>query len=209
MKRVFFIFAGIGFSILNCAAGQTNGFLVIEIDRDAYSTYSGRSHSDMTQDFKIPLTDEFFSNFKNGPILKQSMGTGFLCRGGDLKTNNGSTSFAWWIHRKTDHRWYINMWAGGAENVNGRELGSGNPSCSQEIVINKLDDLWMRYMLGFENYPKGLSVSFTARFETAKEMQSEKPMLIPPVKKADGAMLFIGDDQSSGGIYLDCLFQED
>jgi hypothetical protein len=85
----------------------------------------------------------------------------------------------------------------------------GNPKCQQEIVINKLEDLWMSYMLSFQNVPGGLNVSFTARFVSTKEMQSEKPMFIPPVKKADGSMLFIGDDQSKQPINLDCLFQED
>jgi hypothetical protein len=208
MKKVFLIFAWIGFSISIYAAGQTNGFLVIEINRFAYSMNSGRSTSDVTQRFKVPLTDEFLSNFKDSPLPHQSMGTGFLCRGGNLKVKNGSTSFAWWIHRTTDHRWAINMWGSGSERVNGRELGMGNPNCSQDIVINNLDDLWMRYMLSFQNVPDGLNVSFTAKFETVKEMQSEKPMLIPPVRKSDGSMLFIGDDQSKKPINLDCLFQE-
>jgi hypothetical protein len=186
----------------------TNGFLVIEINRYAYSMNSGRSTSDVTQRFKVPLTDEFLSNFKYGPTSER-MGTGFSVSGGNLKAANGSTGFAWGIHRMTDHRWSIGMWGGGTEKVNGRELGMGNPGCSQDIVINKLEDLWMRYMLSFGNVPGGLNVSFTARFESAKEMQSEKPMAVPPVKKADGTMLFIGDDQSKQPINLECQFQED
>jgi hypothetical protein len=203
MKKVFLIFAWICFSSSIFAAGQTNGFLVIEIDRFVWST-----SSNLTQHFKIPLTDEFLSNFKHGPS-RQSMGTGFMCRGGSLKAKIDSTSFIWWIHRTADNRWAVNMWGRGTEDVNGHELAMGNPSCSQDVVINKLDDLWMRYMLSFSSHPhEGLNVSFTAKFETAKEMESEKPMSIPPVKKADGSMLFIGDDQSSQAVNIECQFQE-
>jgi hypothetical protein len=208
MEKAFLIFAWIGFSSSIYAASQTNGFLVFEIERDAYST-NGRTVSDVTERFKIPLTDEFLSNFKHGPIPYQSMGTGFLCRGGVPAGKSGGMSFAWWMHRTKDHRWYINMWSDGAEKVNGRVMGMGNPSCSQEITIAKLDDLWMRYTLSFVNIPGGVNVGFTAKFEPAKDIVSEKTMLTPPVKRADGSMLFIGGDQSKQPINLDCLFQED
>jgi hypothetical protein len=64
-KKLFLIFAWIGFSISIHAAGQTNGFLVIEISRYTYSMNAPRSTSDVTQRFKVPLTDEFLSNFKS------------------------------------------------------------------------------------------------------------------------------------------------
>lgn len=58
----------------------TNGFLLIEIDRLVYNRRNDTSESNLTQRFKVPLTEEFMSNFTRAPD-QHSQETGFRCAG--------------------------------------------------------------------------------------------------------------------------------
>jgi len=73
-----------------CEAQEPNGFLVFEIDRVPWHS----AGSEIKQKFKVPLTAEFLSNFSHLPS-QNNMGTGFCCGGGNLKTSQGGTRFAW------------------------------------------------------------------------------------------------------------------
>src|SRR5580692_1690276 len=95
-KRLTLLLFLLSFIVLSppiYASVQTNGFLVFEIGRYTYSDQNG---SNIQQRFKVPLTEDFMSNFRGVPG-QNSMGTGFWCSGGNLKTSEDSTRFMWWI----------------------------------------------------------------------------------------------------------------
>jgi hypothetical protein len=154
------------------------------------------------------LTDAFMSNFKRLPVPKQSEGTGFYCNGGELKTTHGTTHFIWWIQQTTNRHWAVNMWAGGAETVNNVQLYSGNPSVSQDLTIKAWEDLDMSYMLSFQNKPVGLNISFTAKYATADSLKSSETVPTPFVQRADGSVLFKGDNMAELPMEIRCAFQE-
>ncbi len=123
-------------------AVETNGFLVFEVERLAYT---GRTNeSDIKQSFKVPLTEGFMSNFKHA-ASQNSSGTGFCCAGGNLKTSAGSTRFTWWIRKTADNRWRINMWGEGVETMKGVTMSSRNPKTSHNLTITRWEDLDMGY----------------------------------------------------------------
>jgi hypothetical protein len=190
-------------------AVETNGFLVFEVERLAFT--GARNQSDIKQSFKVPLTEEFMSNFKRVPS-QHSSGTGFLCSGGNLKTSDGSTRFMWWIRKTTDNRWRINMWGEGIETINGVTVSSRNPKTSQNLVIRQWEDLDMSYMLsyggGFNPSGGNMNISFTAKYVTAKDIQADGPIPAAPVEKADHSELFKGDGSSNLPLEISCLFQE-
>jgi hypothetical protein len=190
-------------------AVEANGFLVIEVQRLAYT--GGANESDIRQRFKVPLTEEFMSNFKQLPTQHGS-GTGFWCAGGNLKTNDGSTRFSWWIRRTADDRWRINMWGEGVETLKGVTLSSRNPKTSQNLIIRKWEDLDMSYMLsyggGFNASGGNMNISFTVKYVAAKDIQAEGPIPTAPVQKADHSELFKGDDLSHLPLEIRCGFQE-
>lgn len=188
------------------AAEEAKGFLVFEIDRYSY-TQGAKGGSEVTQKFKIPLTEEFLSNFKRVPS-KNSAGSGFWCNGGNLDTSPGSTRFMWWIKKTADHRWSINMWGEGVETVNGVNVPSRDPKASQDLRIKNWEDLDMQYMLSYVGKLDGINVAFKAKYVTAEDMKAEEPVPMAPVQKADRSPLFKGDDLSSLPVKIRCGFQE-
>ncbi len=188
-------------------AVETNGFLVITIERLAYA--GPTNQSDIKQSFKVPLTEEFMSNFKHVPSQRSS-GTGFWCNGGDLKTIDGSTRFMWWIRKTTDNRWRINMWGEGVETINGVTVSSHSPKTSQNLIIRRWEDLDMSYMLtyGGNLSPSSMNISFRARYVTAKDIEADGPVPAAPVQKPDRSKLFKGDDLSKFPLEIRCGFQE-
>jgi hypothetical protein len=186
----------------NLAIG-TNGFLVFEIDRYPYAE-GHASGSEIKQKFKVPLTEEFLSNFKGVPG-QNSEGTGFCCAGGKLKASEYSTGFAWWIHKTADNRWRINMWGDGVETIKGVKLKSPRPTVSQNLTIRHWEDLDMSYMF---SYP-GMNISFTAKYVAAKDIDADGPIPAAPVRKANRTELFKGDDLKQYPLEISCLFQED
>lgn len=210
MKTIRISFLALVFLLVSTGmarAVETNGFLVITIERLAFT--GARNQSDIKQSFKVPLTEEFMSNFKRVPS-QHSSGTGFLCSGGNLKTSDGSTRFMWWIRKTTDNRWRINMWGEGIETINGVTVSSRNPKTSQNLVIRQWEDLDMSYMLtyGGNFSPSGMNISFRARYVTAKDMPTDGPVPAAPVRKADRSELFKGDDLSNLPLEILCDFQE-
>lgn len=209
MKSIPLIFATIGPLLISAGivrAVETNGLLVFELDRITYNDRNGAADGpEIRQRFKVPLTEEFMSNFRNAPKPQRSMGSGFCFEGGSLKTNAGSTGFTWWIHKTMDNRWSINMWAEGAETVKGIKINSARPTVSQYSIIKRWEDLDMSYML---SYP-GMNVSFKAKYVAAKNVETEGHIPAAPVRKADGTILFKGDDLSNLPLEVRCLFQED
>jgi hypothetical protein len=198
-----------GYDVANANETKTNGFLVFEIDRYTYNMEKNRAvGSEITQKFKIPLTEEFLSNFKYLPS-KNSSGTGFCCGGGDLKTKDGGTHFTWWIRKTTDNRWVINMWGEGAEAINGDTVTSHNAKASQSLTIKQLEDLDMSYMLSYFNKSIGLNVEFTAKYVAAKDIDADGPIPAAPVRKADRTILYKGDDLKNYPLEISGLFQED
>lgn len=183
---------------------ETNAFLVFEVDRYIYAASDGRASGPRIQQrFKVPLTEEFMSQFKNGPS-RNSSGTGFCCQGGSLKTDQGSTGFTWWIRKAADNRWHINIWSQGVETIKGVRQNSPRPATSQNMTIKRWEDLEMSYML---SYP-GLNISFTAKYVAAGDIEADVTIPAAPVRKADRAVLFEGDDLSLFPLEISCLFQE-
>jgi hypothetical protein len=205
MKKTFLLplipIAFFVISPLARATGDTNGFIVFEMER--YSYKSNGPHSDETHRFKVALTDEFMSNFKHLPIPRASEGTGFYCGGGFPS----KTCFMWWLERSSDHRWYIHMWSDGAESVGGVKLSSSNPACTQSMAINRLEDMDMSYQLSFEHKDDGLNVEFSAKYETARDISADGPIPDAPVRKA-GAPDEVEFDTTNQVPFLRCGFQE-
>jgi len=182
---------------------ETNGFLVFEVDRNTYSDRDGRqSGPRIQQRFKVPLTEEFMSNFRNP--RQNSSGTGFCCRGGNLKTSAGSTGFTWWIRKTADNRWSINMWAEGVETIKGVKIDSPRPKVSQNLTIKRWEDLDRSYMLSYA----GMNISFAAKYVTAKDIEAGGHIPAARVRKADHSELFRGDDLSNLPLEINCLFQQ-
>jgi hypothetical protein len=211
MKSIRLFSLAIGFLLVSTVmveALETNGFLVIEVGRLAYT--GGTNQSDIRQRFKVPLTEEFMSNFKRVPSQRSS-GTGFRCSGGNLKTGNGGTQFTWWIRKTADNRWRINMWSDGGETINGVKGSSENPKVSQNLIIRNWEDLDMSYMLSYGgglSPSGGMNISFRARYVAAKDIEADGPIPAAPVRKADRSELFKGDDLSNLPLEIRCGFQE-
>jgi hypothetical protein len=204
MKPLLLLLSFIVISPLTSGALETNGFLVFEVERVPWHNTGG---SEIKQKFKVPLTEEFMSNFSHLPS-QNSSGTGFCCSGGNLKTNEGSTRFMWWIRKTADNRWRINMWGEGVETVNGVTVGSRNPKSSQNLIIKRLEDLDMSYLLSYVNKFDGLNIGFTAKYVSAKDIKAEGDIPAAPVRKADRTELFKGDDLKQYPLEVSCIFQE-
>ena len=210
LKAFLFLLNLIILSPSTFAVVETNGFLLIEVDRYPYSQKDGGPNgARIQQSFKVPLTAGFMSQFKNLPG-ENSMGTGFYCGGGNLKTEAGSTGFAWWIHRTTDNRWSINMWGKGSETLDGVKLDSPYPTASQYLKIKEWQDLDMAYQLSFygRSNGNGMNVSFAVKYVSAKDARTLDAIPVAPVQKTDRSMLFKGDDQSGLPVEIKCGFQD-
>jgi hypothetical protein len=180
-----------------CGAADTNGFLVFKIKRDTYSTKDGKStEPEIKQSFKIPLTPEFLSNFKNLPN-QNSQGTGFVCTSDFEKPGDNAPHFMWWLERTSERRWYIHMWSSWR-----------NPSATQSVTIKNLEDLDMSYQDSYVNIPKGVNDSFSVKFMSAEQIAHEGLIPMIPVKKADRSVLFPGDSLTNCPVVLSGLFQE-
>lgn len=201
------------FSLCAGVEAQTNGFLVFEVDRANWQeqdkklmeTTEKMKVTEVKQKFKVPLTEEFMSQFKHLPN-QNSEGTGFYCMAREKKSTAGGTSFTWWIQRTQDNRWAINMWGQGEAIIGGTKVA--RRGASQYVTIKHLADLDMTYQLSYFNKFDGINVSFTAKYVPAKEISARGPIPIAPVKKADQSGLFKGDDQSKFPVELRCGFQE-
>ena len=127
MKSIRLIFPAIAFLFVSTGiveAIETNGFLVFEVGRYTYTQRDGRASGPIIQQrFKVPLTEEFMSHFEN-----VRPGFGFCCRGGNLKSDERSTAFAWWIRKGADNRWRISMWGSGVETINGLKMDAARPT---------------------------------------------------------------------------------
>lgn len=218
MKSIRLIFPVIAFLFVSTGivgAVETNGFLVFEIGRFTYPS-DHTNGSEIKQKFKIPLTEEFMSNFKNVPN-QNGGGTGFCCQGGSLRASEGSTSFLWWIRKTADNHWSINMWGEGVETLKGVRMNSRNPKTSQSVTIKRWEDLDMSYMQSYSiggfgssgsNPFGGMNISFTAKYVSAKDIEADGYIPAAPVQKADHTVLFKGDDSSNLPLEINCLFQE-
>lgn len=205
MKTIVWLLPFFLLSPFICGGTGTNGFLVFDIER--YTSAAGNTHvSDIHQKYKIPVTDEFMSNFKRVPS-HISAGTGFWCNGGNLNDGDGDTRFMWWIQKMDDHRWSINMWGKGFETVNGLKLNSWNPCVSQYLTIERWEDLDMKYSLSYNNQYDGLGISFQAKYVAAEDLKAEGPVPTAPVKRADQSVLFQGDDPSHFQLKINCAFK--
>jgi hypothetical protein len=205
LKSIRLFFVAIAFLIVSTGfvgAVDTNGFLVLEVDRYTY-TEGHTGGSNIHQSFKVPLTEEFMLNFKNVPS-QNSSGTGFCCKGGNLKTSEGGTRFVWWIRKTADHRWRINMWGEGVETINGVKVSSRNPKTSQNMTVKRWEDLDMSYMVSYN----GMNISFKAKYVTSKDIEADGPIPAASVQKADHSELFKGDDLNNLPLEISCLFQE-
>jgi hypothetical protein len=186
-------------------AVEPKSFLVFKVGRYTYTGTDGHANGPFIQQrFKVPLTEEFMSNFRNAPRPKESMGTGFCSGGGSLKTSPGSTGFTWWIHKTMDNRWSINMWAEGFETIKGVKMDSARPTVSQILTIKRWEDLDMSYMVSYA----GMNISFTAKYVTAKDIEADGHIPAARVQKADRSELFRGDDLSNLPLEISCFFQE-
>jgi len=180
-----------------CSAADTNGFLVIEIERVAYNPTNGAATDpEIKQSFKIPLTPEFLSNFKNLPN-DDRQGTGFWCGCHFANLRDDAPSFSWWLERTIDHRWHAHMWS-----------NAGNPSVTQDVAFKGLEDLDMFYQDSYVNIGKGVNVSFSAKYMSAEEIQHAGTIPMFPVKKADRSELFAGDSSTNCPIVMSGGFQE-
>ena len=192
----------IAISPLARATDNTNGFIVFEIGRYSYYTMNGGKQSDETHRFKVALTDDFMKNFDRLPG-QNSEGTGFHCGAG----NPSNSYFSWWMERTSDQRWRIQMWSGGGESVDGRQMGSSNPACTQSMVIPRLKDMDMSYQLSFVNEHKGLNVEFSAKYVATQDINSEGIIPDAPIRKA-GEPERVDSDVSIQPFIVNCSFQE-
>ena len=188
------------------SAVETNGFLVFEIERFAYAE-GHKGGSEIKQKFKVPLTEEFLSNFKHLPS-QHSSGTGLVCAGGNSNANDGKTHFLWWLQKTADNRWAINMWGEGDETINGVTRSSRNPAVSQSLIIKRLEDLDMTYQQSYVYNYDGINISFTAKYVAAKDIDADGTIPAAPVQKADGSILFKGDNLKNYPLEISCRFQE-
>jgi hypothetical protein len=206
MKKLALLIAFVAASLTAHATDETNGFLVFEVSR--YVSAGGHSGgSKVKQKFKVPLTEEFLANFKHVPS-QSSSGTGFCCSGGNLRSDESSTRFTWWLGKTADNRWSIHMWGEGFEKVSGLSLNSKDPNVTQCLTIKKLDELDMSYNLSYVNKYDSIGISFTAKYVTAKDIDADGPIPSAPVRKADHSILFKGDDQKKYPLEIKCVFQE-
>jgi len=198
-------FALSAFSPRTLAESQTNGFLVLEVERFTYAQGSPAG-SAVKQSFKVPLTAEFISQFKNLPT-QSSKGTGFYCDGGNLKSSDGSTRFTCSIWKTKDNRWAINIWGEGTETIQGIKV-STNPTASQWVVIKQWEDLDTVYTLSYVHNYDGMNITFKAKYEREPETQAPGAIPTVPVKKTDQSELFKGGDFSKLPLELKGGFQE-
>jgi hypothetical protein len=195
MTKYFLALAISASQIVTCAASETNGFLVIEIDRYPYSKPDGKpTEPEIKQSFKIPLTTEFLSNFKNPPN-DHSTGSGFCC-GGQFN-NHQDTGFMWWLNKTSNNRWHAHMW-----------MTASNPSVTQGLTFKSLEDLDMFYEQESVNNSGGVNVSFSAKYVSGEEIQHGGSIPTIPVKKADQSELFRGDSLTNCPIAASGSFQE-
>ena len=101
------------------------------------------------------------------------------------------------------------MWGEGVEIVDGVKVGLMNPDSSQYLTIKKLADLDMSYQLSYSHEFDGINVSFSAKFESAADLNAEGDIPTAPVRKADRTELFKGDDSTQIPLAVSCRFQED
>ncbi|HUA64766.1 MAG TPA: hypothetical protein VME24_02890 [Alphaproteobacteria bacterium] len=192
----------IAISPLARATDNTNGFIVFEIGRYSYYTMNGGKQSDETHRFKVALTDDFMKNFDRLPS-QNSEGTGFNCSAG----YPSNTFFSWWLERTSDHRWEIHMWSEGGESVDGRQMGSSNPACTQCMVIPRLKDMDMSYQLSFVNQHAGLNVEFSVRYVAVQDINSRGPIPDAPIRKTDEHEKTYSEP-SLRPFIVNCSFQE-
>jgi len=100
------------------------------------------------------------------------------------------------------------MWGECVETVNGVTVGSRNPKSSQNLIIKRLEDLDMSYLLSYVNKFDGLNIGFTAKYVSAKDIKAEGDIPAAPVRKADRTELFKGDDLKQYPLEVSCIFQE-
>ena len=189
------------------AASQTNGFLVFEIDRYTY-TMGNTNRQVINQKFKVPLTEDFMSNFKHLPS-HTSRGSAFLFTGGNLKTEPVGTHYTWSLIKTGVNRWRVEMWGSGAEKINGVTISSQNPVITQILRVKSLEDLDMDYMLAYNGNNGGINISFKAMYVPAKDMEDQGNIPDAPVLKADHTGLFKGDDLIQYPLVVNCRFQEE
>ena len=215
MKTALLTLAFIALAPITRAATEPKGFLVFELERFTYAE-GVKGGKEVKQSYKVPLTEEFFAQFKRMPS-QTSQGTGFYCSGGNSfkpdKPGDDGTYINWIIRRTTDNRWGVNMWGKGVETVKGHRLDSSNPSVSQYVKIRDWEDLDMSYSFSYVNLYDGINVSLRARYVSATEVEFLKSIPLARVGKATRSqprpVLFKGDDQSELPLKMSCIFQED
>lgn len=208
MKTLLLLIALIASILPACAAIETNGFLVFEVDRYAFG--GGRHVGLVTkQKYKVPLTEEFLANFKHLPN-QNSGGTGLCCNGGHegTNTNDAEYEYTWWLEKTADNRWHIHMWGYGYEKIKEVVVQSRDPSVTQSLTINRLEDLDMSYQQSYVNEYEGVNVEFGAKYVSAKDIKAGGSIPTAPVRKADQTILYKGDDLRDNPIQLHCSFQE-
>jgi hypothetical protein len=93
------------------------------------------------------------------------------------------------------------------EQLDGAKLNSSNPACTQSMVINRLEDMDMSYQLSFVNMYDGLNVQFSAKYETARDIDAGGAIPDAPIRKA-GEPAKVITDVSKDFPVLSCSFQE-
>lgn len=99
------------------------------------------------------------------------------------------------------------MWSHGSEAVDGINLNSSNPACTQSMVIPRLEDMDMSYQLSFVNKYDGLNVGFSAKYVTDQDINAGGPIPDAPVRKV-GEPADLNLDPSSQIPLVSCCFQE-
>lgn len=188
------------------AAVKPNGYLVFEIQRHCFPK-GEHDESNVKRKFKIPLTTKFFAGFRSSPS-KNSSGTGFYCQGGDLKSNDGTTRFMWWLRKKIDGRWAIDMWGRGLEVFNKSKQSSWNPTVTQSVTVKAIEDIDMAYMISYLSDNEGVNVTFRAHFVKGEDIGLEGEVPTATVLDFDQSLLQSGDDLTQSPVVISCGFQE-
>jgi hypothetical protein len=184
------------------------GYLVVEVERLAYSINDHSSRSSTTRTFKIPVSAEFLGRFKNRPS-QHSMGTGFFIGTSTIPAGMKGTRFVWWIHPTTDGRWRINVWGEGTETIDRRRVQAMNPKKSTGLVIRRWDDLDMYQQISYLGDSAGVNVTFSLKYHAAGAAGlDEIPLITIPAGEARVVITDPADEDGDTAEGISCGFQE-
>ena len=202
---------GSGAGVAPTARAETvEGYLVVEVERLAYSFKERSVDKSTKRVLKIPVSEAFRARFKNVPSQK-SRGTGFFIGASTVPAGvMKGTRFLWWIRRTTDDRWQITMWGVGAESIDGKQVQAMNPGRSTGLVVRRWDDLDMYHQISYRGESHRVNATFSLRYRAAGDADLDGiPTLAIPAGKERAVIMDPPDEEGGTTEGISCGFQED